>query len=169
MIVKTKHFGEIDLDEEKVLTFDNGIMGFEDCRRYTILYNNESGERPVISWLQSLDEQALALPVVNPLFVKEDYNPLIEDELLAGLGGLTEENQVIFVTLTVPKDLTKMTANLKAPIVINADTRKGCQIIAENQDYVVKYPVYESFARAKSHAPEGGAAAAGQEKEGEKC
>lgn len=157
MIVKTKHFGEIDLAEDKILTFENGIMGFEDCKRYTILYNNESGERPVISWLQSLDEQGLALPVINPLFAREDYNPMIEDELLAGLGELTEDNQVIFVTLTVPKDLTKMTANLKAPIVINADTKKGCQIIVENSDYVVKYPVYESFARAK------------QEKEGKTC
>lgn len=163
MIVKTKHFGEIDLAEDKILTFENGIMGFESCKRYTILYNNESGERPVISWLQSLDEQGLALPVISPLFAKEDYNPLIEDELLAGLGKLTEDNQVIFVTLTVPKDLTKMTANLKAPIVINADTRRGCQIIVENSDYVVKYPVYESFARARSLAH------AKQEKEGKTC
>lgn len=157
MVVKTKHFGEIDLAEDKVLTFESGIMGFENCRRYTILYNNESGERPVISWLQSLDEEGLALPVINPLLVREDYNPVVEDELLSGIGELTAENQVIFVTLTVPKDLTKMTANLKAPIVINADTRKGCQIIAENHDYVVKYPVYERFAKAK------------QEKEGKTC
>lgn len=157
MVVKTKHFGEIDLAEDKVLTFENGILGFENCTRYTILYNNESGERPVISWLQSLDEPELALPVISPLFVKEDYNPVVEDELLAGIGELNEENQVIFVTLTVPKDLTKMTANLKAPIVINADTRKGCQVVAENHDYSVRYPVYERFAKAK------------QEKEGKTC
>lgn len=157
MIVKTKHFGEIDLAEDKVLTFDNGIMGFENCKRYTILYNNESGERPVISWLQSLDEQELALPVINPVLVKEDYNPLVEDALLAGIGELTGENQIIFITLTVPQDLKKMTANLKAPIVINADTRKGCQIVAENPDYIVRYPVYERFAKAK------------QEKEGKTC
>lgn len=155
--VKTKHFGEIELDEDKILTFENGIMGFEDCRRYTILYNNESGTRPVISWLQSLDEPGLALPVINPVFAREDYNPVVEDELLSGIGELTPENQIIFVTLTVPKDLTKMTANLKAPIVINADTRKGCQIIVENPEYKVKYPVYERFAKAK------------REKEGKTC
>lgn len=149
MIVKTKHFGEIDLAEEKILTFDDGIMGFEHCKRYTLLYNNESEERPVISWLQSLEEPGLALPVINPLFAREDYNPVVEDDLLAGIGELNAENQVIFVTLTVPKDLTKMTANLKAPIVINADTRKGCQIVVENPDYIVKYPVYERFAKAK--------------------
>jgi flagellar assembly factor FliW len=147
--VSTKHFGEIDLDTEKVLRFENGIMGFEDCKRFAILYNNESGTRPVISWLQSLDEPGLALPVINPILVREDYHLIVEDELLSGIGELNEENQVIFVTLTVPKDLTKMTANLKAPIVINADTRKGCQVIVENSEYKVKYPVYECFARAR--------------------
>ena len=63
--------------------------------------------------------------------------------LLQSLGNLNEENQVVFVTLTVPSDLTKMTVNLKAPLVINADTKKGCQLIAENSDYPVKFAVYE--------------------------
>lgn len=149
MLVKTKHFGEIDLSEDKILTFDNGIMGFEDCKKYTILYDSEKAERPVISWLQSLDEQALALPIISPLYVKEDYNPMVEDELLDSLGELTEDNLALFVTMTVPSDLTKMTCNLKAPIVINADTRKGCQIVADNADYAIKYPVYEKFAKNK--------------------
>ncbi len=155
--VRTKHFGEIDLDEGKVLIFENGIMGYENYKKFTILFNNESGTRPVISWLQSLNEPGLALPVINPVLVMEDYNPVVEEELLSGLGELNPDNQIVFVTLTVPKDLTRMTANLKAPIVINADTRKGCQVIVENHDYKVKYPVYERFAKAK------------QEKEGKTC
>lgn len=149
MLVKTKHFGEIDLDENKILTFENGIMGFEDCKRYTILYNNETEQRSSISWLQSLDEQGLALPIINPLLVMEDYSPNVEDELLDSIGELTADNLVVFVTLTVPSDITKMTSNLKAPIIINADTRKGCQIVAENADYVIKYPVYERFLKLK--------------------
>ena len=58
------------------------------------------------------------------------------------LGELTEENLVILLTMTVPSNIKEMTVNLKAPIVINADTRKGTQIIVENQDYEVKYKVY---------------------------
>ncbi len=130
--VRTKHFGEIDLDEGKVLIFENGIMGYENYKKFTILF-------------------------INPVLVMEDYNPVVEEELLSGLGELNPDNQIVFVTLTVPKDLTRMTANLKAPIVINADTRKGCQVIVENHDYKVKYPVYERFAKAK------------QEKEGKTC
>lgn len=147
MLVKTKHFGEIDLTEDKILTFNNGIMGFEDFKKYTILFDSEDGEEPVISWLQSLDEETFAIPVVSPLLVKEDYNPIVEDEWLSSLGELTDENIVILLTITVPADLEKMTVNLKAPFVINSDTRKGCQIIVENKDYEVKYNVYEILKR----------------------
>ncbi|MGN1083881.1 MAG: flagellar assembly protein FliW [Lachnospiraceae bacterium] len=149
MLVKTRHFGEIDLDENKVITFEDGIIGFEHCKRYTILYNNEEGNGSTISWLQSLDEPQLALPVISPLSVMADYNPIVEDEVLAPLGELTEENIIILLTLSVPSDITKMSANLKAPLIINADTKKGCQIIAENPDYVIKYNIYEQVKKCK--------------------
>ena len=96
-----------------------------------------------------MDEPTLALPVINPLLVKEDYNPVVEDELLEGLGEITEENLVILITMTVPKDVEQMTVNLKAPIIINADTRKGAQIIVENQDYEVKYKIYDILKQKK--------------------
>lgn len=142
MLVKTKFFGEVDLPEEKILTFDRGIIGLPDYKRYTILYDCEK-EETNISWLQSVEEPTLALPVIKPWLVKEDYNPIVEDELLNSLGELTEENLVVLLTMTVPSDVKEMTVNLKAPIVINADSRKGTQVIVENQDYEVKYKVYE--------------------------
>ena len=134
MLVKTRYFGEIDLTEEKIITLDKGLMGFDEFKRYTILYDCEKEEGTNISWFQCVDEPTLALPVINPLLVKEDYNPVVEDELLEGLGEITEENLVILITMTVPKEVEQMTVNLKAPIIINADTRKGAQIIVENQD-----------------------------------
>lgn len=149
MLVKTKFFGEIDLSEDKIITFERGIIGFENCKQFTILFDSDKEERPVISWLQSLEEQALALPIINPLVVKDDYNPIVEDELLKHVGDLTEENLVIFLAMTVPSDLTKMTVNLKAPFIINADTRQGAQLIVENQDYEVRYKVYEVLNRKK--------------------
>lgn len=143
MLVKTKFFGEVDLPEEKIITFDRGLIGLPDFKQYTILYDCEK-EDSNISWLQSVEEPALALPIVRPWLIKEDYNPVVEDELLSHLGELTEENLVILVTMTVPPNKVEdMSVNLKAPIVINSDTRKGAQIIAENDDYEVKYKVYE--------------------------
>lgn len=149
MLVKTKYFGEIDLTEDKIITFDQGIMGFEEFKRYTLLYDVDEEKKASISWLQCVDEQYLALPVINPFLVKEDYNPVVEDELLKSIGEVNEQNMVILLSLTVPTDISKMSANLKAPFIINSDTRKGCQIIVENQDYEVKYNVYNILKKQK--------------------
>lgn len=149
MLVKTRHFGEIDLDEEKIICFEQGILGFEDCKKYTLLYDNENGERPDISWLQSLDEPSLAIPVISPFLIRPDYNPTVEDELLHSLGEITPENMVVLVSVTVPSDITKISANLKAPFVINADLKKGCQVIVES-DYEIKYHFYEKLQAAKA-------------------
>lgn len=149
MLVKTKYFGEKNLPDEKIITLEKGLMGFDQYRKYTILYDCEKEGGTNISWFQSVDEPSLALPVINPLIVKEDYNPTVEDELLKGLGDLNDDNLVILITMTVPPDLEKMTVNLKAPIIINADTRKGAQVIVENQDYEVRYKVYDILKEKK--------------------
>jgi flagellar assembly factor FliW len=150
MLVKTKHFGEIDLDEDKIITFDEGILGFADYKRYAIIYDNESGERPDITWLQNIDEPALAIPVVSPFLIKPDFNPTVEDELLASLGEITPENLVVLVSVTVPSDVSKISANLRAPFVINADQKKGCQVIVDDADYEVKYYFYEQLQAIKA-------------------
>ncbi|MBE5967371.1 MAG: flagellar assembly protein FliW [Lachnospiraceae bacterium] len=150
MRIKTKHFGEIDLDENKIVNFENGILGFEDYKKYTILYDNENGEGSSdVSWLQSLEEPALAIPVMSPFLVRENYNPEVEDELLKPLGDMQPEDIAVFVSITVPADITKLSANLKAPFIINAKTRKGAQIIAENQDYEIKYCFYNQLQSIK--------------------
>ena len=148
MKVQTKFFGEIDLPEEKIITLERGLIGLEQYKKYTILYDEEKEDNN-ISWFQSCDEPSLALPVIKPWLVKEQYNPVVEDELLTNIGELTEENLVILLTMTVPDDITKMSVNLKAPIIINADSRKGAQLIAENDDYEVKFMVYELFKSKK--------------------
>ncbi len=125
MLVKTRYFGEIDVDDQKIITFDNGLIGFEYLKKFTLIYNNESETSGNITWLQSLDEPLVAFPAISPFYVMADYNPVVEDEVLAKMGELTEDNTAIFLTLTVPSDITKMTTNLKAPIIINADTKKG--------------------------------------------
>ena len=149
MLIKTRYFGEIDVDDEKIIMFEDGLIGFENLKQFTLIYNNESESSGAVTWLQSLDEPLVAFPALSPFYVMADYNPIVEDEVLAPLGPLTEENTAIFLTLTVPSDITKMTTNLKAPIIINADTKKGCQVIAENPDYVVKYNIYDVIQKMK--------------------
>lgn len=154
MLVKTRKFGEIDLDERRILSFSNGILGFEDYKKYTLLYDNEDGDRPDISWLQSIEEPTLSIPVISPFLIKSDYNPKVEDELLKSLGEVTEDNIVVLVSITVPGNAENMTANMKAPFIINSDTRRGNQIIVENSDYEIKYRFYEIL-KALKEAKEG--------------
>jgi flagellar assembly factor FliW len=148
MKVETKWFGTIEIGEEKIITFTKGLMGFESCKRFTIIYDVEKEQEATIMWLQSVDNKDLALPVMKPEIVKRDYDPIVEDELINSLGSnIKDAELVVLVTLTVPSDLTKMTCNLKAPIIINADTMKGIQLIADNEDYMVKYPIYDILAK----------------------
>lgn len=153
MLVNTRYFGTVDLAEDKIITFERGLFGFEDYKKYTILYDIEGGSAN-ISWLQSLDEAGLALPVINPMLVKPDYNPVIEDELLNNLGELNDDNIVVLLTVTATAEVKNTTVNLKAPIVINSDTRKGCQVVAENEDYHVKYNVYSALMALKGKGGE---------------
>ena len=139
--VNTRYFGEIMIEEEKVLHFEQGIPGFDEYKDFTILYDSEEDGEPFFSWLQCITEKDLAFPVVNPFRVVEEYSPVVEDALLEGLGEFTEEDLVILLMATVPADAKKATVNMKAPIVINMKNRQAMQVIVENEDYLVKYPL----------------------------
>lgn len=142
MQIKTKVFGEITIDDDKIIDFPNGIVGFPELVQFTLIHDEEKG-RDSIHWLQSLQEPAFAMPVMDPLFVCPDYNPEVDDELLRNIGELHPEEMLILVTVAVPKDLTKMSVNLRGPIIINAAEKKATQVIVEGEEYPVKYPIYE--------------------------
>ena len=151
MLVKTRFFGEVDIEDEKILTFDNGIMGFEDMKRWTLIYDIEKGFEGPISWFQSLDMAELALPVINPYTVTAVYEPVVEDELLKPLGEFKDEELVTLLTITIPsEDPSKTTANFRAPILINPVNRKGIQVIVNNEDYPIKFSIYESVQKMKA-------------------
>lgn len=142
MKIKTKVFGEVTIDDDKVIHFPAGIIGFPDMTEFALIHDEDKGTGS-IHWLQSMQEAAFAMPVMDPLIVKPDYNPEIEDELLSQIGKLDPEEVLVLVTVTVPSDLTKMSVNLRGPIIINAAERKACQVIVEGEAYAVKYPIYD--------------------------
>lgn len=149
MVVNTRVFGEVTIDDEKIIRLDNGIIGFPELRSFALIHNSERQDGRV-AWLVSIEEPAFALPVMDPLAVYPDFNPVVEDEMLKPLGSLDPNEMLVLVTITVPKGNKEgMTVNLKAPIVINAQTRKACQIILEGNEYQIKYPVYEILQKMK--------------------
>lgn len=154
MIVHTKIFGTIDIEEDKILTFDHGMIGFESLKRFALLYDIENEKKHSVSWLQSLDEPQLAFPVIDPFLVVEDYRPELNENAIAQLGEVKEGAYNVLVTLTVPKDITKMSCNLRAPIVLHTDTRKGAQMITDTLEYPVKYFIYDKIKARKAEKGE---------------
>ncbi|MCI8858211.1 MAG: flagellar assembly protein FliW [Lachnospiraceae bacterium] len=154
MQLNTKLFGKIEIEEEKMIFFEKGIIGFPHCQRFTLVYDEgEDGRQKNISWLQSIEEPAFALPVLDPLLVKEDYSPKVEEQLLKHLGTLEEDDTYVLVTVTATADVKKLSVNLKAPIVINVKERKAVQVIVED-DFPVKFPIYEILQAKKEKAGE---------------
>lgn len=139
MKINTKYFGEVEIGDEKIIHFDNGVLGFEDYKDYTIIYDIEPEEEPFFSWLQSLEEPSLAFPIVNPFKVDKDYNPQINDGSLKTIGECEDEDLVVFFMATIPEDVKETSVNMKAPLIINSISRKGVQVIAEGTEYEIKH------------------------------
>ncbi|MCM1213592.1 MAG: flagellar assembly protein FliW [Lachnospiraceae bacterium] len=150
MKINTRLFGEIEISEDKIITFENGIIGFPDMKRFALIHDEDVGQSAGIRYMQSLDEAGFAMPVMDPLIVKPDYDPEVEDELLAGLGSAAEDGFLVMVTVSVPSDLTKMSVNLRGPLVINVETHKACQVIVDSNDFPVKFPIYEILQGGKA-------------------
>lgn len=156
MKINTRVFGEVDIEESKIIAFPGGIVGFPDMTRFTLIHDEEKDTKS-IKWMQSVDEPTFAMPVMDPLYVCDNYNPVVDDELLAPIGDLSGENMLVLVTVSIPKgNLENMTVNLKGPIVINTDSRKAVQVIADGDTYSVKYPIFEILKKKKEEAEKAG-------------
>ena len=149
MEITTRVFGTIEIDDNKIIHFPSGIIGFPEMTEFALIFDEEKGKDTPIRWLQSLQEAEFALPVMDPLLVAKDYNPEVEDDHLLPLGEMKEDDALVLVTVTVPQDLTKMSINLQAPIIINADSKKATQIIVNTEKYPIKYYIYDILQQMK--------------------
>ena len=154
MKANTRASGEIEIEDEKIITLEHGMIGFPDQKHFTLIFNEERGDKKsVIKWLQCMDDGDIAFPVMDPALVKEDYVLNINDEILSPLGEFGNDDTFILVTVTVPTVIEKMTANLKAPIIINMKNNKAVQVVVED-DYQIKFPVFELLKSKKEKAGE---------------
>ena len=145
MKIETRIFGEIEIDDSKIIRFPGGIIGFPEMTDFALIHDEEKGKDAPIRWLQSLQETQFAMPVMDPLIVSRDYNPEVEDELLNPIQIENPEEVLVLVTVSVPRDITKMSVNLQAPIIINAENKKAAQVIVDTEIYPVKYYIYDTY------------------------
>jgi flagellar assembly factor FliW len=122
--IQSDRLGTIDVDPASVLEFDDGLLGFEDHRRFVLVNADESG---AYCWMQSLDNSALAFLAVVPGFFFDDYAPDVPDSDVQALGiKATTPTQVLCLVTLADAGIT---ANLLGPIVINLTTRQARQAV----------------------------------------
>ncbi len=136
MKIYTTRFGEIEVNENTIISFPSGILGFPDAKRFVLLDVDESSP---LKWMQAIDEPALAFVVTDPNLFKADYVVNAQRSDLKDIEVEKAEDVVVLVLVTVPREPSRMTANLKGPILINVKINKAKQLIVDDVDYDIKY------------------------------
>ncbi|RHX87809.1 flagellar assembly protein FliW [Leptospira stimsonii] len=142
--IQTKPFGKIQISEKQILSFPEGLLGFEDYKNFALI---EEEEESVFKWLQSTEEVDLAFVVIPPSLFKKEYKPLIPEQELQ-LIGIEEINESLtLVIVTIPgEDPALMTANMQGPILINKVSLIGKQFISRNESHSVREKILETAA-----------------------
>lgn len=128
-IVKTLHFGEIEVDDQHIFHFKEGMLGFEELHSYVLI--SEESTVP-FKWLISLDEPAIGFPLLSPWHIDIFYDPGINYDI---------NRQVLFVVVTLEDDNGEMSANLKAPVIFNVEDQSGEQIILPSDKYSTNFVI----------------------------
>jgi len=136
--IQTSRFGKIEVDETKVLEMKFPILGFGNLHRFTMIAHEEGGP---FHWLQSLDDGAIAFIIVDPFLIKQDYEPEIDDQALAMLEVEQAGDINLLAIVTVRSEPVKITANLRAPLVINKHKKLAGQVILGDEQYPVQYNI----------------------------
>lgn len=135
MRIKTKFFGEIEINEEKIISFPDGIPGFEEYKKFIILDPEDCRYK----CLQSVDESYVCLLLINPFDYFKDYEIDIGDEDVAALGIQSVEDVQVYTVVAFHDE--KVTTNLIAPIVINVKEFKGKQIVFSGTEYSIRQEI----------------------------
>ncbi len=141
MRIETKQFGEITIDEDKIITMPKGLPGFPGLTRYILLEHDAI--QPFIS-LQSVEEEALAFYLMDPYLFKPDYSVDCES-YIEDLKWEESDRESIFVYVILnvaDEDPKKITANLLGPLLINTSKNQAVQMLVSNEGYSHRYFVF---------------------------
>ena len=160
MKTATKYFGEIEYEQEEVLTFPKGLYGFEDERAFLLLPFAENG---TLFSLQSLKTPQLSFIVMDPFSLDGSYAPVLQPDELQFLGVERSEDLFYYVLCVVKEPVPESTVNMRCPIAMN-DDGVSMQVILENTSWHMRHQLNE-FHREDDEEPED----SGQRKEEPLC
>ena len=133
-------FGEIEIDEAKIYTFDGGIPGLRNISRYAII---ESEELAPFKWLQACESPYLSLMTLDPNLIDPNYKVTLHEEHYKHLDSREDKDVFLLSIIVVPEDPQQMTANMLAPLVLNHATRKGLQVVIDGNKNLLRVKVIQ--------------------------
>lgn len=139
MKIDTKYHGNLEINTNEVLSFDKGIPGFLDEKKFIVLPLSDD---EIFYVLQSITTPELAFVISSPFNFFKDYDFNLEEQLADDLGLESENDIVVHTILTVQDPFQNTTANLQAPIIINSKNQKAKQVILHNEQYRTKHPIF---------------------------
>jgi flagellar assembly factor FliW len=137
--IKTTRFGELEVDKKDIIEFTEGLLGFENQKKFFIV---DPGDQTLILWLQSTDDAATAFPIIEPKIFQPNYMVKLLPVELNSLALENLQNASVYTVLTIPQNVTEMSANLKAPVIINNKTKMARQIVLQDSKLEVRFKMY---------------------------
>ena len=135
--INTNYFGELEVDENEILEFEKGMLGFEELKKFVIIKDSEI----FIEWLQSV-EDTTSFAIMDPFVADNNYSFELPEKIMKQLDIIDKEDVMIRTVVIIPEDITKIRTNLQAPIVINTKLKKATQIILDDS-YPIRYEFYD--------------------------
>ena len=144
MKVNTSRFGVVEVSNSDIMDFPDGLLGFETLKKFFIV---DPADETLILWLQSVDNADVAFPVLEPKLFKADYKVRLSANELRSLkiDSTKDKDTLVYCILTIPADVNAMTANLKAPLVINIASQTARQVVLQENEYSVKFSIYKEL------------------------
>lgn len=140
MKITLPEMGEIEVAEDKIINFVQGPLAFEEFTKFFIM-DPEENDFP-FKLLQSMEDKALGFILTDPFIFKTDYDFEVPEDILKELEIEKPEDIMVYVLLVIPDKVEDISANLLAPIIINAEKRIAKQIILDDTDYEIKYRIF---------------------------
>lgn len=147
MEINTKYFGAMPYTEDEVITFQKGIFGFEENRRFILIrFEDENGG---LLCLQNIENEQLAFVVINPFSFMPDYKPVLAEADLKKLSVKSSEELLFYNICVLDEDVSKSSVNMRCPLAVNGETKEAMQVILEDGQYAFKQPFHEFAVKEK--------------------
>lgn len=146
MEINTRDFSIVEVQEDAIYEFDEGLYGFEDARNFAVFEKTFEGVS--FLYLQCIDSIVPCFLVFEPWDLHPDYRPVLTKEDMDACQVDDIEDLIFLVIASVPESIKNLSINIKSPVVLNPKTRKARQVILQNPDYTVRYLPFQQDGKA---------------------